>query len=153
MAFPLALVLPALLPPIAEGFGLAFKKLFGGKGEPQTVDDRTKLMDAETRQLEARGKFLGAEGFGDISAWANAVKPGPVLGWVVALTVLVPRAMREATRPALAWATVMAAYYLAYAQNPYAAAALDAAMSVYSLYFGDRMWGYIKGRIGGGVSK
>lgn len=153
MAFPLALVLPALLPPVSEGLGHLFKKFFGGKGEPQTTDDRVKLMNAETAQLEARGKFLGAEQFGDISAWASAVKPGPVLGWVVALTVLIPRAMREATRPALAWFAVLTAYWLAYIQNPYAAAALDMSASVYSLYFGDRMWGYIKGRIGGGVSK
>ena len=153
MAFPLALVLPALLPPAAEGLGLLFKKFFGGAGEPQTVADRVQLMAAETAQLEARGKFLGAENFGDISQWASAVKPGRVLGWVVALTVLVPRALREATRPALAWLAVLTGYWLAYIQNPYAAAALDMAASVYSLYFGDRMWGYIKGRIGGGVSK
>ncbi len=153
MAFPLALVLPALLPPIADGLGSIFKSLFGGKGEPQTTDDRVKLMDAETRQLEARGKFLGAEQFGDISQWASAVKPGPVLSWVVALTVLIPRALRESTRPALAWAAIGGAFYLALVGNSLAPAALDISASVYSLYFGDRMWSYIKGRIGGAVRR
>ena len=112
-------------------------------------------MNAETAQLEARGKFLGAEWFGDIGPWANAVSLGdrPFLQYIVVLGTIVPRAMREATRPALAWATIIAAFALTFIHNEYAPAALDMAMSIYSLYFGDRMTGYIKGRIGGGVSK
>lgn len=150
-----AVLLPALLPPLADALGMGFKWLFGGKGEPQTVDDRVKIMDAESRVLKARGDFLGSEGFGDLSAWAGSVdlKGRPWLTAWALVTILTPRAMREATRPALAWSVVYAAIALAYLQNPYAAAMIDMAASVFSLYFGDRMYGYIKGRIGGGVSK
>jgi len=151
----LGILLPALIPPVADAIGMAGKWLFGGKGEPQTTDDRIKLIKAESEMLQARGKFLAAEGFGDLSAWAETLKldDRPWLSAYVVLMVVTPRAMREATRPALAWLTVLAAVGLAIFENPYAAPMVDMATGVYSLYFGDRAYSYIKGRIGGSVAK
>lgn len=151
----LGILLPALIPPVADAIGMAGKWLFGGKGEPQTVDDRVKLTHVEAEMLQARGKFLAAEGFGDLSAWAESLNLSnrPWLSAYVAVMIVTPRAMREATRPALAWLVVLAAVGLAIFGNSYATLMIDMAASVYSLYFGDRAYSYIKGRIGGSAGK
>lgn len=142
----LGILLPALIPSVADGIGSLFKHFFGGKGEPQTVEDRVKINESEGKRDEGRAKLLSAETFTDQSAWAQKVDlagRGFVTAVVVYLT-LVPRALRELTRPALAWLAVCGGFYLAAINNPHAVIALELAGQVYSLYFGGRLHQYIK---------
>jgi hypothetical protein len=49
-----SLIFPALMPTIADGVRGIFAKFSGGAGgTPQNVDERIKLMEAETARLQA----------------------------------------------------------------------------------------------------
>lgn len=52
MSAILGLVLPALLPAVADGFKGLFNRFFGSS-EPVNVDDKVKLMAAEVNKLTA----------------------------------------------------------------------------------------------------
>ncbi len=50
----LSLVVPALIPAVADGLRGVFSKLTGGAGaKPQNVEEQIKLMAAETERLKA----------------------------------------------------------------------------------------------------
>jgi len=54
MASVLSLVIPALIPALADGIRGVFGKLTGGAGaKPQTVEEQIKLMAAENERLKA----------------------------------------------------------------------------------------------------
>lgn len=48
----LSLLIPAILPALADGLKGLFQRLFGGT-KPVTVDDQIKLMQAEVEKLKA----------------------------------------------------------------------------------------------------
>ena len=54
MAFPLALLLPALLPAVADGLRGAFTWVTGGRGvKPANTDEAIRLMEAEAKMAAA----------------------------------------------------------------------------------------------------
>lgn len=54
MASILSLVIPALIPALADGIRGVFGKLTGGAGaKPQTVEEQIKMMAAENERLKA----------------------------------------------------------------------------------------------------
>ena len=54
MASILSLVIPALIPALADGIRGVFGKLTGGAGaKPQNVEEQIKLMAAENERLKA----------------------------------------------------------------------------------------------------
>lgn len=64
----LNLVLPALVPALADGLRGIFARLTQGKGaQPQTVDQAIQLMQAQTERLFALAK-LDTPG-GEVSRW------------------------------------------------------------------------------------
>ena len=62
----LSLILPALLPALADGFRGLFQKLFGGT-KPISVDEQVKLMQAEIEKLKAIAEL--DKPYGEISRW------------------------------------------------------------------------------------
>ncbi len=62
----LALLLPALVPAVSDGFKGLFQKMFGGT-RPITVDDQIKLMQAETEKMKALAEL--DKPTGEISRW------------------------------------------------------------------------------------
>lgn len=64
----LALLLPALVPVVADGVRSLFGWIFGGSGaQPQNVEEQIKLMSAEVAKLEALAKLDAPAG--NISTW------------------------------------------------------------------------------------
>jgi hypothetical protein len=54
MAFPLALLLPALLPPVADGLRGLFTRLTGGAGvKPSNITEAIAFMEAEAKMAQA----------------------------------------------------------------------------------------------------
>lgn len=64
----LSLLLPALLPPVADGLKGVFNWVTGGAtAEPANVDERIKLMQAQTAQAQAIAALDAP--VGNISTW------------------------------------------------------------------------------------
>lgn len=64
----LTLLLPALIPVVADGVRSLFGWIFGSSGaQPQNVEEQIKLMSAEVAKLEALAKLDAPAG--NISTW------------------------------------------------------------------------------------
>ena len=58
-----SLILPALVPAVADGFrGIVAKFTGGAGGQPQNVEERVKLMEAEAAKLQALAALDGVNG-------------------------------------------------------------------------------------------
>lgn len=65
-------LIPALLPVLSDGIRAGINKLTGGAGaKPANVEEVVKLMDAETKRLEALAKIDTAQG---TSQWVSDVR-------------------------------------------------------------------------------
>lgn len=77
----LEVVLPSLIPVAVDGIrGLINKFTGGATAKPSNPDDVVKLMDAETKRLQALAQL---EGSGDTYRWVEAVRKlqRPVYGF------------------------------------------------------------------------
>lgn len=96
----LALVLPALIPAVSDGFKGLFQKLFGGT-RPITVDDQIKLMQAETEKMKALAEL--DKPTGEISRWVADLRASfryVAAGVIIISTVIsifVPQTPKEFT--------------------------------------------------------
>ena len=73
MAFPLALILPALLPAVADGLRGVFTRLTGGAGaRPANTTEVIALMEAEAKYAEAMSKL--DQPHGQISRWVSDLR-------------------------------------------------------------------------------
>jgi len=124
MASILSLVIPALIPALADGIRGVFGRLTGGAGaKPQNVEEQIKLMTAENERLKA---------LAELDKPTENISP-----WVADL--------RASFRYIAAGVIILAAVSTLY--TPKMDAALFEAIwnlsgSVFSFMFGDRM--YIK---------
>ncbi len=122
MASVLALVIPALIPALADGIRGVFGKLTGGAGaKPQTVEEQIKLMAAENERLKA---------VAELDKPAENISP-----WVADL--------RASFRYIAAGVIIMAAVSTLYTPKIDTAlfeAIWNLAGSVFSFMFGDRMY-------------
>ncbi|MBI5572916.1 MAG: hypothetical protein HY914_23435 [Desulfomonile tiedjei] len=120
----LSLVVPALIPALADGLRGVFSRLTGGAGaKPQTVEEQIKLMAAENERLKA---------LAELDKPAENISP-----WVADL--------RASFRYIAAGVIIFGAISTLYAPKVDAAlfeAIWNLAGSVFSFMFGDRM--YIK---------
>lgn len=63
----LEIVLPALLPAATDGIKALINKFTGGAGaQPANVDEALKMIDADTRRIEAMAKI---DAVGNVSQW------------------------------------------------------------------------------------
>ena len=54
MSSILSLIFPAFVPALTDGFGAIINKITGNQGgQPQNVEERVKLMEAESAKLQA----------------------------------------------------------------------------------------------------
>jgi hypothetical protein len=122
MASVLSLVIPALIPALADGLRGVFGKLTGGAGaKPQTVEEQIKLMAAENERLKA---------VAELDKPAENISP-----WVADL--------RASFRYIAAGVIIMAAVSTLYTPKMDATlfeAIWNLAGSVFSFMFGDRMY-------------
>jgi hypothetical protein len=122
MASILSLVVPALIPALADGIRGVFGKLTGGAGaKPQNVEEQIKLMAAENERLKA---------VAELDKPAENISP-----WVADL--------RASFRYIAAGIIILAAVSTLYAPKMDAAlfeAIWNLAGSVFSFMFGDRMY-------------
>lgn len=121
----LSLLLPALVPVASDAVRGIISKFTGGAGAiPQNVDEEIRLMNAKTENLKALAELDRPSG--NISQWVADLRASfryiaagvVVLAAVVTLFAPVTKEITE-----LAW---------------------NAAGSVWSFLFGDRMYSYIK---------
>lgn len=119
----LELVLPSLIPVAIDGVrGLVNKFTGGAAAQPSSPDDVVKLLEADTKKMEAIAKL---EGSGNTYLWVEAV--------------------RKLQRPAVGL-SVLILYGLAIHTGKDAAviASLGDWAAMYSFYlFGDRTYSYI----------
>lgn len=117
----LTMVLPALVPAVADGIrGLVGKWTNGSGAKPQTVDDQIKLIAAETERLRALAEL--DKPVGDVWRWVASVRAiyryaAATLIFIMAFTVIFAD-VREA----------------------YAVIVLDMAAAAFSFVFGDRLY-------------
>lgn len=118
-------MLPAFAPVISDAIRGIIGRITNGAGaRPQNVEEEIKLMEARTRNLQAL---------------ADLDKPsGNISQWVADL--------RASFRYIAAGVVVMAAVLTIFIETPIEVADLawQAAQSVWSFIFGDRMYAYIK---------
>lgn len=122
MASILSLVVPALIPALADGLRGVFGKLTGGAGaKPQNVEEQIRLMAAENERLKA---------LAELDKPAENISP-----WVADL--------RASFRYIAAGVIIMGAVSTLYMPKLDAAlfeAIWNLAGSVFSFMFGDRMY-------------
>lgn len=118
----LSLILPALVPAVADGIRGVFTRLTGGAGsQPANVDEEIKLMQAQTERLKAVAEL--DKPTGPISAWVADLRAsfryvacGIIILWAIVLSLVpgVEAGIRELS--------------------------FDLAGSAFSFIFGDRMY-------------
>lgn len=117
----LTMVLPALVPALADGVrGLIGKWTNGAGAKPQSVDEQIRLMAAETERLRAM---------------AELDRPiGEVWRWVASV--------RAIYRYAAATIIILMAFVVVYTdvKEVYAVIILDMAAAAFSFIFGDRLY-------------
>lgn len=122
MASVLSLVIPALIPALADGIRGVFGRLTGGAGaKPQNVEEQIKLMTAENERLKA---------LAELDKPAENISP-----WVADL--------RASFRYIAAGVIILAAVSTLYTPKMDVAlfeAIWNLAGSVFSFMFGDRMY-------------
>lgn len=133
MAFPIALILPALLPVVSDGIRAIFNRLTGGAGaQPTNVGEAVQLMQAEAARMKAM---------------AELDKPGGSISrWVADL--------RASSRYIAAGVCILGGYGLVAAAAAYPDTvppvmldrAWDSADAGFSFLFGDRMYAHIRRR-------
>lgn len=133
MAFPLALLLPALLPPVADGLRAIFNRVTRGAGaQPANTGEAIQMMKAEAE-------------------WAGSMalldRPAPNISrWVADL--------RASFRYIAAGILVLTPYILLLitgltdveVPNEYLMSAMDGRDAAFSFIFGDRMYAYLRRR-------
>ncbi len=122
MASVLSLVIPALIPALADGIRGVFGRLTGGAGaKPQSVEEQIKLMAAENERLKAVAELdKPAE---NISPWVADLRAS---FRYIAAGVIIMGAVSTLYMPKLDTALFEAIWNLA--------------GSVFSFMFGDRMY-------------
>jgi hypothetical protein len=130
MPAPLALILPALLPVVADALRAVFNRLTNGAGaRPANVQEAVALMQAEAEKLKAI---------------ADLDRPsGNISQWVADL--------RAAFRYVAAGIIIVSAYGLVVLRglgldvsDDILGYALDMTGSVFAFLFGDRMYTYLR---------
>lgn len=121
MASILSLVIPALIPALADGIRGVFGKLTGGAGaKPQNVEEQIKLMTAENERLKA---------LAELDKPAENISP-----WVANL-----RASFRYIAGGLIILGAVSTLYASVAQDVQEAV-WNLAGSVFAFLFGDRMY-------------
>lgn len=132
--------------PVADGLGYIFKYFFGGKGEPQTVDDVVKLQKGEIDYVKARAELTRAESTSEGWVALATMIPGThaIVQNLIALLAAVSIFIKETTRPVMAWGVIFGAYYASAMKWDSAPTILELAFTAFGYYLGDRGYRYIK---------
>ena len=100
----------ALLPVVSDGLRGVFARLTGGAGaEPQNIDERVRVMEADTARLRALASMDGA---GETYKWVNGFRAmvRPVTALLLVSTYAGVSAFAGTVDPNLANFAVMAAF-------------------------------------------
>ena len=128
----LALLLPSLIPVVADGVRNLFGWLFGGSGaKPQNVEEAIKLMAAETSKLEAIAKLDAPAP--NISPWVADLR-GSFRYLAAAMIILGTFGFIAAKSTGLA------------VDDTVIDARLQMSGSVFSFMFGDRLYLSLRGK-------
>jgi len=135
----LGIVLPALLPAVADGLKGVFQKFFGGT-KPVNVDEQIKLMQAETEKLRVIAELDKPSD--KISVWVADLRAS--FRYLAAGFILISTMM------------FVAFYFFLVTNDPKNVALvtlmpvldilLQLSASVFSFMFGDRLYLGLKGR-------
>lgn len=131
----LSMVLPALVPAVADGVKGLFRRLAGGDpSEPQSVQERVSLIQADTERLRALAEMDRPHG--EISRWVSDLRASfrYVLAGLIILAATGICLYMAAMDPGLREVVVLAF--------------IDMAGSAFSFVFGDRMYRHLKGMLG-----
>jgi len=124
----LALLLPALLPVFADGVRSLIAKITGiGGAEPKTVDDAIRLTDSQTRRLTALASLDNPAG--EVSKWVANF-----------------RAMHRYVLADLILVGTFVYIFLPSRDMSIANFLLNLSASVFSFFFGDRVYLHLKER-------
>lgn len=124
----LTTLVPALVPTFADGIRGVIGRITGGAGaQPQNVDERIKLMVADTDRLKALAEL--DKPAGDISRWVADLRAS--FRYILAAIVIV---------------AAIASMYIPGVPQENIELAWDMARSVWSFIFGERMLTYVKGK-------
>ncbi len=152
---PLLPILGLAMPVISGLVSDISKSLFGGKGEPRTVEERVQLMDAETKQMKAQAEIAQA----DKTEW-SFMQPlmadlHPIIKNILALILGFVMALKEGTRPLLCWGSVTAAYLGVAFQFPETQVEMfmELAFTAFNYYMGDRGMRYLRGQLTAAAAK
>jgi hypothetical protein len=129
-----SMVLPALVPAVADGLKGLFRRLTGGDpAEPQNVEEQIELIEADTARLKAVAEL--DRPYGEISRWVADLRASfrYVLSGVIILSAAAVGVYVAAEMPEL-----RKVVFLAF---------LDMAGGVFSFVFGDRMYRHLKGTL------
>jgi len=136
----LSLILPALLPAVADGAKGLFQKFFGGT-KPINVDEQIKLMGAETEKLKVIAELDKPSE--NISKWVADLRASfryVAAGLIILTTMLLAITYFLA---GLLFASSTNAMNLVY---PLLTMFLELTGSVFSFMFGDRVYLSLKGK-------
>lgn len=131
----LSMVLPALVPAVADGVRGLFRKFAGGEpSEPQSVQERVSLIQADTERLKAMAEI--DRPYGEISRWVSDLRASfrYILAGLIVLAATAICSYLAALEPAL--------------RKVIALAFIEMAGSAFSFVFGDRMYRHLKGMLG-----
>lgn len=129
-----SMVLPALVPVVADGLKGVFRKLTGGDpAEPQNVEEQIELIEAGTERLRAMAELDRPHG--EISRWVADLRASfrYVLSALIILSAAGIGLYVAAVMPEL-----RKVVFLAF---------LDMAGGAFSFVFGDRMYRHLKGTL------
>jgi len=120
----LGLIIPALLPAVADGFKGLFQRMFGG-AKPITVDDQIKLMTAETEKLKVIAQLDTPAG--EISRWVADLRAS--FRYIAAGMIIL--------------STILCLFYGG-VKDEFVDLMLQLTASVFSFMFGDRVYLHLK---------
>jgi len=128
------MVLPALVPAVADGLKGLMRKWSGGDpSEPQNAEERISLIRAETERLRALAELDRPAG--EVSRWVADLRAS--FRYLLA-GLIIAGAMAAGLYGAAADAGLRSAVLMAF---------MEMAGSAFSFVFGDRMYRHLKGTL------
>jgi hypothetical protein len=131
----LSMVLPALVPAVADGVRGLFRRFAGAEpSEPQSVQERVSLIQADTERLRAMAEMDRPHG--EISRWVADLRASfrYILAGLIILSATGICSYLAVLEPAL--------------RKVIALSSIEMAGSAFSFVFGDRMYRHLKGTLG-----
>ncbi len=125
----LAILLPSILPIVGDGFRSLISKITGiGGAEPRTVDESIRLMESQTKRIQAMSTLDNPGG--EVSRWVANYRG----------------LHRYALGDAIFLATIIYIFFIPAPKTEIADFLLNLSASVFSFFFGDKVYFHLKNK-------